>query len=621
MIRMASVILVAVSLKGLLLAETLESRELDELERYLGSLRAGQPGSAAEVERFADGSYAGLRMVIEGYTALEAPIESHTHRAFQTLLERMSRSAYAPWPMVTLYSPEFADFLTRPVGENPLGERLFQVLIESGLSRSGGDLAVRLTPEASLQYLADGHEAFRSSLLEAWNRRLARGNERRPIASQQELVAKIAAAISFDRPAAEVAAHLQFTASWPVLHEQYQAALGRCLASDRDAVVLAGLRVQRHHPALLAGNTAIIDRFRDHPEVVEAVLRGYAFDLEQDHSAVLRGIWGKLRPEEAKARYACLFSMGNHPQGNAEIALSAVRQRAFAFIDVAMPVLAAGDPEIARAAVAHVLRQSERGHEEALRLARELRLEGFEDDAVRIASDGERDQILRQTAMQYLELADGATRRRLLPLLAHSGLDLRLAAIGMFARRDGLTAEDMSEIGPALIQVAQNDPSMGHRQEAIFALGQWKVTLAEPFFRQVLQRNPPVPAVSGHDNDARYWQYRLRLVALLGLARLGRGEARQELIDLHEQGGPTERMDALLAFLELGEVPELALDDLASTEPKLVATAARLIRTHGDEPARSRLHRFIAGAPLWREFADSGLDDHNILEWAGAVEE
>ena len=252
-----------------------------------------------------------------------------------------------------------------------------------------------------------------------------------------------------------------------------------------------------------------------------------------------------------------------------------------------------------------------------MRLARELGLTGFEEQAIHVVLDGKRDQILRQTALLYLQLADGKARRRVLPLLEQANRDLRLTAIQTFAEPRGLTAEDRDEIGPALIRVAQNDASPGHRQEAIFALGQWRDPQAKEFFQQVLAQNPPVLITAGHYNDADYWRYRLRLVALVSLARLQDPPARQEVRDLHRRGGPTERMDVLLGFMSLGEVPGFAFDDLRSTEPKLVATAARLIVEHGDAASRERLQKFFARSPLWKEFRDSGIDDHNLLEMAG----
>jgi len=154
-------------------------------------------------------------------------------------------------------------------------------------------------------------------------------------------------------------------------------------------------------------------------------------------------------------------------------------------------VLKRGNPEFARRAVRHVLLKGDRGREEALRLAREMSLRGFEAEALAIAQNrkpdaveettnlpqsagrparGAADQILRVRAILYLQVATGAVRRRLLGMLDEPNNDLRLAAIQMFAPRAGLTDGDLDEIGPALTRVALEDRSMGHRQEAIHAL-------------------------------------------------------------------------------------------------------------------------------------------------------
>jgi len=124
---------------------------------------------------------------------------------------------------------------------------------------------------------------------------------------------------------------------------------------------------------------------------------------------------------------------------------------------------------------------------------------------------------------------------------------------------------------------------------------------------------------SGHYDDAHYWRYRLRLVALLGLAQLETGAAREELFELHERGSETERMDVLLCCQELGAVPQFAFDDLKSAEPKLVATAVELIRTHGNPPQRAWLIEHFRARPLWQQFRDSGLDDHGILRRLDAM--
>lgn len=600
---------------GALVADSLDATELGELQRYLAELKTGSPGSAARVDQLADVSFPGLLQLIRDYVELESPIEAHTHRAFQALLERNTRSADCPWPVVNLYAPQFAQFRTRPVADNPLAQRLFDRLRQSGGGRAAFDLAVRLTPEASLRYLAAGQRPQRVELLDAWNRRLARLQERHPIPGLDQHVAASAAAFSLDLPAAELESLLRFSAAWPKQRERYRTSLEKCLGDPREAVVLAGLMVQHRFPLLLTANEGVIERFAAHPKVVERALLNYVFDDTTDHSATLRRLWAKLPANQPKARRACLFAMGEHPKGNDAIALAAVLERSYDFIDVAMPILKAGDRARATQAIRHVLSRDERGLEEALRLARDLDLTGFEEEAARSALDERRDQILRQAALQYLQRGDGKTRRRLLPLLAHTDADLRLTAIRMFVDKRRLTEMDMNEIGPALVRVALADRSQGHRQEAIYVLGCWREASAAEPLRKVLKDHPPVPV--GQLDESRYWDYRLRLVALLGLATLGDPEARKELQELHRLGGPTERMDVLLAYLDLGEVPEFAFADLSAAEPKLVATAATLIAQHGDEAAKKRMRQFFQASPLWSEFLDSGMDDHQILRLAG----
>jgi hypothetical protein len=522
---------------GAAAADSLAEAERAELRRYLAELKQGRPGSAEQVERLAGVSFAGFRDIVQAYVELPGAIEPATHRAFQALLERTSREALSPWPLVTLYSPEFARFLTAPAMANPVPQRLFAKLRAGALDRSAFDLAVRLCPEAALRHLAENQKEHRVELLEAWNRRLARGRERRPIPELQTLRTAIAGQFALDRPAPEREAHLRFLASWPEVRQPYQAALQQCLQHDDADVVRAGLAVQQRVPVLLELNEAIAKRFAAEPKVVAAALRNYAFDETADQSATLRRLWAQLPADQGKARYECLFAMGIHPRGNDSIALAAVKEQTHDLIDVAMPILKRGDPGKARQAVQYVLGASARGHEEALRLARDLRLKGFEEQALKFALDGQRDQILRQTALLYLQLADGPTRRRLLPLLAHPRADLRLTAIRAFAEKDGLTAADLNEIGPVIIKVALADPSLGHRQEAIYVIGCWRAPLALEFFRKVLVDNPPTLLSEGNYNDERYWQYRFRLMGLLGLAKLQDAAARKELVDLHRRGG------------------------------------------------------------------------------------
>lgn len=595
-------------------ADSLETIDLAELKRYLAELQMGRPGSAALTDRLAEIPFTGLLQVIQTYVDLQTPIEPHTHRAFQALLDRNTRDAEIPWPLVTLYAPDLARFLTEPLDDNALSQRLFDRLRSSHGDRQSYDLAVRLAPAASLQYLASGKQPGRLALLDAWNRRLARSQERRPIPNLADHVSQISARCSIDLPAEELEPLLRFVAFWPKQREGYQACLRKCLEDKRDSVVMAGLAVQHRAPLLLELNAALVERFAEQSKLVERAVLNHVFDDKHDHSATLRRLWGHLPASDARARRACLFAMGEHPRGNDAIALSAVRERSYDFLDVAIPVLKAGDPAKARQAIAHVLTREERGHEEVLRLARELELRGFEEAAAGIAGDVKRESIVRQTALSYLQLADGMTRRRFLPLLADRDADLRLAAIRMFLDKRRLTETDLNEIGPALIRVAQSDRSHGHRQEAIYVLGSWREPSAAEFLQKVLKDHPRLPA--GPMDDTRYWDYRLRLVALLGLARLDHQAARRELHEMHRSGGPGQRMDVLLAFVEIGEAPEFAFEDLSAAEPKLVATAVHLIARHGNPSARARVKKFFTEAPLWSEFLGSGIDDHNILRLA-----
>jgi hypothetical protein len=598
-------------------ADSLDAVEMAELRRYLTELKDGKPGDAAQVERLAAISFDGLMETMRTYGGLKGKVEPHTHRSFQALLERISREALSPWPLVKLYSPDFALFLTRPTRENSVGSLLFRQLLASDNGRQAFDLCIRLTPTFSLEHLQVAKRPKRAGLFDAWNRRLARGRESRPLPELDRLLQRIADNFSKEHSNEEHEPYLRFIASWAVLRQQYLRWLRHGLEHARFSDVGTALNVQQHAPALLELNEAIVARCKSAPDLVERALRNYAFDESVDHSATLRKLWATLPAEQTKARYQCLFAMSVHPKGNDRIALEVIEKESFDLIDVALPILKRGDPERAKQAVKFILTKSERGHEEALRLARDLKLAGFEENALAIALDAERDQILRQTAMLYLQVADGKYRRKLLPCLALPKADLRLTSIRAFASKKGLSPEDLREIGPALVRVALADPSMGHRQEAMHVLGCWKAAQTMEFFRKLLADNPAVVLSEGYYTDARYWQYRFRLMGLLGMARLGDKTARTELLDLHKKGSPAEKMDVLLAFLDLGEAPEVAFGDLESIEPRLVATAAQVIAAHGDAAAKERLRLRFATSPLWSEFRGSGVDDYNILRIAG----
>jgi hypothetical protein len=599
-------------LLGLAGQESVQSLERRDLGRYLAELQSGQPSRPSEVDRFSDLPFACFMDVVRSYTDAAGTLDPATHRAYQTLLERMSRSALAPWPMVELYSEEFAAFLTRPLAGNAPSLALFLRLLKSGIDPQAYDLAVRLTPEASLRHLASASTSGRQALLEAWNRRLSRAPEKRPLAELDVTLGAIASAFSLSAAPLEIEARLRFLASWPSLRARYEKALEECLGSDSAPIVLAGLAVQERVPALLDRNESLVAGHRSNPQIVERAIRNFAVDQNADRSETLRAVWKALRPDEGRARWNCLVAMATHPRGNDEIALSVVLQDPLEMSEASL-VLAQGDPAIARKAVRHVLSHAEVGQEPALRLAIRLGLRDFEAEAVRIALDSSKDQILRQRALEYLSGADGKTRRKMLPLFASRNDDLRLAAIQMFGPRAGLAPDDLETVGPMLVRVALEDASPGHREEAVSVLGRWKHAGAEQLFRKLLKDNLSVSPGS----DEYYWSHRFKVEALLGLVRLGDSAAREELLETHRRGGPMERMNVLLAFRELGEAPEIAFGDLGAAEPKLVATAAHLIAQHGSPEARAKLRAFFDQAPLWKEFLGSGIDDSRILKAGG----
>jgi hypothetical protein len=608
-------IVVALILLGSPWAAAQESGDAEErraLGRYLSEVQAGQPGRPSAVDQFSELPFPCFMDVVRSYTNGGADLNPETHRAYQTLLERMSRSALAPWSMVQFYSEEFAAFLTRPLAGNAPSLALFLRLQESGNDPLSEDLAVRLTPEASLRHLASPSGSGRIALFRAWNRRLLRAPEKRPIGGLEATLDAIASAFSLAAAPQEIEARLRFLSSWPSERARFVSALDECLRSESAAIVLAGLAVQERAPLLLERNEALVAKFRSSPEIVEKAIHNFVLDSSQDRSGTLRSLWKTLRAEEKRARFNCLVAMSIHPRGNDEIALAAVLEDPLQMSEASL-ILAQGDPDMARKAVRRVLANAHEGQEAALRLAQKLGLREFEADALRIAMDAAMDQILRQRALEYLAGADGKTRRRLLPLLSSRNDDLRLAAIQMFAPSQGLHPEDLDAVGPLLVRIALEDASPGHREEAVNVLGRWKHGSAEPLFRKLLKDNRSISPGS----EEYYWSHRFRVEALLGLARLEDATARRDLLEIHRRGGPMERMNVLLAFRELGEAPEIAFGDLRAAEPKLVATAAHLIAQHGDAEAKRRLRDFFDKAPLWKEFLDSGIDDSRILRAGG----
>jgi hypothetical protein len=598
-------------------AETLDEMERVALERYLDHVARGGGSQAAMVDRLQSLSWPNLQLLVERYAGLDETAVPATHRAFQALLERTTRAVLLPASVRELYAADLVR-LTTAAADDELSRRLFARLVAHVEERRAADLIVRLTPCASLERLAEDAESLQ--LLQAWNRRLARGLETRSLPGLMEALTRIAEHPPARPSGAVYEAWLEFLGGWPDTRGAFEDRVQQGLAAGSEATIVSALRVLEKKPGLGGLVVATLQQHLAEPAVVEAALEVLAADEQGDHAAALRAVWPRLPEPPSRAQYLALLAMAVHPQGNEAIALAALKAEPFEFVDPALAVLHQGPEAIAAEAVTLLLDRGDRGHEEALRLATLRRLAGFEMEAVKLALDESRAVIARQTAIGYLAHSAGEFRRQILPLLGIRNGDLRLAAIQCLGPVEGLSADDRGVIGPLLIRVAQQDPSDGHRQEAIFALGAWRDPNARPLFEQVLAANPPVMLAEQPFTDAVYWRYRLRLVALVGLARLGDAAASDELESLHQRGGPTEKMDVLLACLSLGECPQWALDDLRATEPKLLATAARLIVAHGSAEQRRRLVEHCGPATAFQAFADSGIDDHNLLRWVREAE-
>jgi hypothetical protein len=597
-------------------AETLDEMERVALERYLDHVTRGGGSQAAMVDRLQSISWPNLQLLLQRYAGLDETAAPATHRAFQAILERTTRAVLLPASVRELYAADLVRLTTAPA-DDELSRRVFARLVAHLRERRAADLIVRLTPCASLERLADDR---RLPMLQAWNRRLARGPETRTLPGLAEFLTRIAEQPPAEPSGAVYEAWLEFLGGWPETRSAFEDRVQQGLATGSEATIISTLRIIEKRPCLGGLVLSTLERHLAEPAVVEAALEVLAADEQGDHAATLRAVWPRLPGPPSRAQYLALLAMAVHPQGNDAIALAALKAEPFEFVDPALAVLRQGPEAIAAEAVTLLLDRADRGHEEALRLATLRRLAGFEMEAVKLALDESQAVIARQTAIGYLAHSAGHFRRQVLPLLGIRNGDLRLAAIQCLGPVEGLSDDDRDVIGPLLIRVAQQDPSDGHRQEAIFALGAWRDRNTWPFFEQVLAANPPAILAEQSFNDAVYWRYRLRLVALVGLARLGDAAARDELESLHRRGGPTEKMDVLLAFLSLGECPQWALDDLHATEPKLLATAARLIVAHGSAEQRRRLVEHCGRDTAFGAFADSGIDDHNLLRWVREAE-
>jgi hypothetical protein len=205
----------------------------------------------------------------------------------------------------------------------------------------------------------------------------------------------------------------------------------------------------------------------------------------------------------------------------------------------------------------------------------------------------------------------------LLPLLTDRDTDIRLAAIMAFAESSGLSGEDRELIGPSLVRVAIGDSSDGHRQEALYSLALWRDPSAGELFEKLRRDHSGASGLRDGITEGEYWPHRFWVVATLGQTMLGDQAAAADLATLLQSPVPALRLEALLAYHAAGQAPAQAAVELAGTEPKIVATAVRLIALYGSEEQRLALREFYLQRPIYQQFALNGVDDHRILEFAG----
>ena len=602
----------------------LDRADSQVLELYLKSLSSGAPSDPEMINRLDGSSFHVLRRTMETYASLPGDTGQDIHRGFQQLLYRLSKRLLVPFAVLDLYSPEAARWLAGTATQTSKRILVFAQLHGSREGRIAAELAVRLAPEESLRFIGVslrgpvGRGSFAISLLEAWNRRLSDSGETRPIPELKHCLQQVGRA-PLQVEARQLEAQLTFLGHWEILEARYHKALRDCFAAGDSATVAAALQAQRWNPALLDLNEGALKRSVGEEAVAREVLRNYGYDLSQDHSRTLRRIWATLPPEALRLRYECLYAMAVHPTGNADIALEAIKTGDFSFYDVGLGILGKAPEESVREAISFILTKGDRGYEEALRLAAERDLRGFEGRATEIVRTT-RDQIVAQTALSYLQRAPGAVRGGFLDFLTHTNSDLRLAGIQLFRCPERLSDQERNDFGVALTRAFLSDRSAGHRQEALFSLALLGDDRARGLFGKVTKDHPleiregrPVP-------EEDYWGYRFRLVALLGLALLDDTKAREELESIHQSGSPQERLDVLTVFMEIGEAPAFAFQNLTSTELRLAAGAAELIAAHGSAEQKTKMRNLFSG-PLWRQLGEAGLKDYGLLEHAGVVPE
>jgi hypothetical protein len=571
-------------------AGALDDKRRADLADYLDFLAAGGSHNALQAEALADLSFKDLKAVITAYTKA-ADLEDSD--GFQKLLLRNSEQYLLGKELLKLYAPDFLEWLAK---ERQPRVSLFNTLAASARDRQAADLAVRLVPAESLIFIHEERLPFRKALLQAWCRHLSRGEDARPI--ERMLMQAVL------RLADESEDFLLFKGYW----RSVQSSLMRQLQAPSRATVMQALRVQAIHPQACKYNPAVIRKWTDDSEVVIQALKNIGKDRVYDHAKALAELWPEL-PDDDTIRYWCLYAIAAHPSGNQDIVLQAITDIGYPVLDLSLSALQ-DSPEALKQGIQLMLDHHKAGYSKLFRYAAMHEISGFESAALKVLGTSE-EQGLQRNAITYLGQGSADTRVQLLDYLGHPKEDIRLAAIKAFSSAQGLDKPHRDRIAPMLIQVFQSDTVIANRQEALYVLGQWELPEFAPLFRQQLARMKAKDYGGAPDG-----LYRTRLMCWLGLARLGKADALAELSRIHKEGTVPQRLEVLLAYRDIGTCTEFAFTDLAGNQPKLVATAAALIREHGDKIQRKRLAAFLSG-PYWWTFSHSYLDEHGIVSHAG----
>jgi hypothetical protein len=549
----------------------LDDQRRADLSKYLSHLAAGGKHDALQAEALGDLSFADLRMVIASYVNAAKLDDSY---GFQELLLSNSDQYIRSKELLKVYAPDFLSWLLEAAPERG---GFLRILAASDRKPRAADVAVRLLPEDSLVFIYEQKGPFRKALLQAWARRLARSQADPPIQR-----GAMQAVLRLDDDSEDF---LRFKGYWRSVSDN----LRRLLESDSREVIMQALRVQALHPAACKQNPMLIRKWSDDSEIVIQALKNIGNDRTRDHAKALSELWPSL-PDGGERRYWCLHAMGTHATGNEAIALGAIQDGGHRYLEPALAVLR--DSSEAQQGIRWMLDHHKTGYSELFQHAAKYQIPGFEADALAILQERPEPALIR-----FLGQSGGDVGIKLLQFLEHPNQDVRLEAISAFLN---LKAHRAS-IAPRLIQVIRTDPVLANRQRALWVLGQWRAAELASVFRELLTELEP------EDFGLLCWT---------GLAGLDAAGALDELARSHASGTARQRMEALLAYQGIGLCPEFAFEDLKSDVPKLVATAAALIREHGTATQRKRL-AVIQARRYWYHFSHSGLDQHGIVSHAG----